>query len=146
MTKIFAIAVFAVLATACSREPIEDSATSKAPEPFAGVDLAKLSAADRQVITEASEDFQAVLSGKKPIHAVFDKDADLPSDGGTTFYKGKHYRLTATMTLASFGSFNGVAFGPRLEFDNTFSPGFNQEISSIRVYSNEQLAAQLHGL
>ena len=113
---------------------------------FQGVDLSKLSPSDQKVMAEAAEDFQAVLSGKKPVHAIFDKDAPLPSDGGTTFYKGNHYRLTVTMTLVSLGGFNGTAFGPRLEFDNTFAPGFNQEISSIRVYSNERLAASLHGL
>jgi hypothetical protein len=145
MAKVFVALLLCIAATGCDRAPSEAPRQSVF-DPFPGIDAAKLSPADRLVITEASEDFEAVLSGKKPIHAVFDKDSPLPSDGGTTFYRGRHYRLTATITLASFGGFHGVAFGPRLQFDQEFSPGFNQEIASVRVYSNEQLAAQLHGL
>ena len=144
MNKNLAAGLLSLLAAACGHAPVPQFETDL--EPFPGVDLSKLSPTDRQVMTEAAEDFQAVLAGKKPIHAVFDKSASLPSDGGTTFYKGKHYRLTATITLVSLGGFNGTAFGPRLQFDNSFAPGFNQEISSIRVYSTEQLAAHLHGL
>ena len=144
MTKIMAAVLLSLLVAGCGR--ISPPNAVGRPELFQGVDLSKLSPADRKVMTEAAEDFQAVLSGKKPVHATFDKDAPLPSDGGTTFYKGDHYRLTVTMTLVTLGGFNGTAFGPRLEFDATFAPGFNQEISNIRVYSSEQLAAHLHGL
>jgi len=119
--------------------------TSQAPQPaigpgpFIGIDLAKLPPEDRQIITEASEDFRAVVAGKKPMHAVFDKNADLPSDGGTTFYKGRGYNLTVLLSISSFGDFSGNAYGPIVTFDSTFAPGNTSEISDIRVYSSDEL-------
>lgn len=40
--------------------------------PFAGVNLSALSADQRRVVVEASEDFQAVLAGMSPPHATHD--------------------------------------------------------------------------
>lgn len=119
------------------------------PGPFVGVDVSKLSARDGQVIKDASEDFRAVVQGKKPIHAKLDEDAPLPSDGGTHFYKGDGYELTVSISLSSFGGFNGTAYGPILTFDDKFAPGNTNRISDIRVYSNEELGKLLlnqHGL
>ena len=76
---------------------------------------------------------------KKPIHAKIDEDAPLPSDGGTHFYKGDGYELTISISLSSFGAFNGTAYGPILNFDDKFAPGNTNQISDIRVYSNEEL-------
>lgn len=119
------------------------------PGPFVGVDVSKLSARDGQVIKDASEDFRAVVQGKKPIHAKLDEDATLPSDGGTNFYKGDGYELTVSISLSSFGGFNGTAYGPILTLDDKFAPGNTNRISDIRVYSNEELRKLLlnqHGL
>jgi hypothetical protein len=147
MTRIFAlflIVIGSLFSVGCSHPTIH--IPSSGLEPFPGIDLSKLPPTDRQTIVEASEDFQAVLAGKKPVHAIFDKEADLPSDGGTTFYKGRHYRLTVNQTLFGVGEYGPLtAFGPRLELDNKIALGFNQEISSIRVYNQEQLRALLHG-
>lgn len=119
-----------------SQQP-EPSAVS--PGPFIGVDLSRLLPEHRKIIQEASEDFLAVVEGRKPLHAKLDIDAPLPSDGGTTFYKGNGYNLTISASLSGFGGFSGVAYGPIIKFDDTFAPGNTNLISDIRVYSNDEL-------
>lgn len=133
MAKSIVVLAIALLASSCVQTP----QTQIDQGPFVGLDIAKLTESDRRVITEASEDFRAVVAGKKPMHAVFDKDAPLPSDGGTTFYQGKGYRLTILVSLSDFGDFHGTAYGPIVEFERTFAPGNTSEISDIRVYSSD---------
>ena len=122
---------------ACSQQSAPSPTLSVGP--FIGVDLSKLPPEHRRIIEEASEDFRAVVEGRKPIHAKFDSDAPLPSDGGTTFYKGNGYHLTISASLSSFGEFDGIAYGPILRFDDKFAPGNTNLISDIRVYSNDEL-------
>lgn len=122
--------------TACSqRSPSSDLSSG----PFIGVDLSALPPEHRQTIQEASEDFRAVVEGKKPIHARIDNNEPLPSDGGTTFYKGNGYRLTILVSLSSFGEFKGTAYGPIIHFDDTFAPGNTKQISDVRIYSDDEL-------
>jgi len=123
------------LLAACSQSP----SSSFSSGPFIGVDLATLPPEHRQIIQEASEDFRAVVEGKQPIHAKIDNNEPLPSDGGTTFYKGSGYRLTILVSLSSFGDFNGAAYGPIIHFDDTFAPGNTNRISDVRVYSHDEL-------
>lgn len=136
MFKASAVLAFSFLLGACAQPA---AVPVPASGPFVGVDLSRLPERDRTIIREASEDFQAVVLGKKPVHAKFDEDAPLPSDGGTTFYKGNGYELTVLASLSSFGQLNGNAYGPILKFDDKFAPGNTNEISDIRIYSNEQL-------
>lgn len=49
--------------------------------PFAGVNLSPLSVDQRRTIVEATEDFEAVKTGKAPVHVKVDKHAALPADG-----------------------------------------------------------------
>ena len=121
-----------------STQPLATSSTL-ADGPFIGVDLAKLPLEQRHIIQEASEDFRAVVQGRKPIHAKLDSDVPLPSDGGTTFYRGNGYNLTISLSLSRFGEFNGIAYGPIIRFDDTFAPGNTNQISDIRVYSDDEL-------
>ena len=109
------------------------------PGPFVGIDTTKMTASDRKTLMEASEDFRAVAAGKKPVHAVFDQAAPLPSDGGTTFYKGHGYELTILLSFSGFGGQSANAYGPIIKFDPSFAPGNTSEISDIRVYSSEEL-------
>lgn len=135
MIRLIAVSTLALLASGCSgtTQPHVDQG------PFVGFDVSKLSEGDRRTISEASADFSAVVAGKKPIHAVFDEDAPLPSDGGTTFYQGHGYRLTVLVSLSSFGASNGMAYGPILQFEPAFAPGNTSEISEVRVYSQDAL-------
>lgn len=134
MTKLIAACAIAILASACSQPtalpPLQ-------PGPFVGVDMSKLSSEDQQIIQEASQDFRAVVQGRQPIYAKLDEDAAVPSDGGTHFYNGKGYKLTISISLSSFGKFNGIAYGPILTFDDKFAPGNTNQISDIRVYDHE---------
>ena len=136
MSKIKAALVFTLLLTGCGQEPARPPLSSG---PFIGIDLSKLSAPNRQILTEASEDFRAVVSGKKPIHAVPDT-TDAPSDGGTTFYRGNGYRLTRLLSFSGFGGVPANAYGPIIKFDREFAPGNTSEISDIRVYSSDELS------
>lgn len=84
--------------------------------------------------TYAKEDFEAVLKGQKPIHAVIDpKKPDL-SDGGTIFYAGEGYSLTIKSTLAEKDGAKGYMYGPILTFENN-----SKEMSDVRFYSTEEL-------
>lgn len=111
--------------------------------PFAGVDLAVLPADQRQVVIEASEDFQAVLAGKLPPHATHDLFKAAPADGGTAFYSGRKYKLTIEKSLSSFGSLSGYVYGPIIVFDESFAPGNENRVSSLRFYTQAQLVILL---
>ena len=113
-----------------------------APRPadlLQGLDPDTLRPADRTVLTQAAEDFAAVLAGKQPIHAKVDEEAAVPADGGTHYYQGKGYRLTVVKSLSSFGEFHGYSYGPEITFDEQFAPGNNRHLSDVRIYSFEAL-------
>lgn len=106
--------------------------------PFSGIDLRILPRDQAKAIQEASEDFALVMRGRKPRHASFDKDAPLPTDGGTTYYLGRGYQLTICHSIASFGDLSGYSYGPIVTFDSEFATG---DFSAIRFYTSEQLEA-----
>ena len=132
-TTLIALLAVTLLAASCAQTP----QPALEPGPFVGLDVARLPERERQILIEASEDFRAVVAGKKPIHAVFDEDAPLPADGGTTFYQGKGYRLTVLVSLSDFGGFHGTAYGPVVKFEESFAPGNTSQLSDIRFYSQE---------
>ena len=127
----------------CSQPSPQVIPSNPKAAPFIGLDASSLSENDRKIVTEASDDFLAVVAGKKPIHASFDEGAALPADGGTTYYIGSGYRLTVVKSLSSFGEFNGYAYGPALTFNEDFAPGNVSTISDIRVYSDAELGRLL---
>ena len=137
MTNIIRTLAIGLLVAGCTQQPAQPPI---GPGPFVGLDETSLSPENRQILREASEDFRAVVAGKKPVHAVFDKDAPLPSDGGTTFYQGKGYRLTVLVSYSGFGGLPANAYGPIIKFDPAFAPGNTSEISDIRVYTSEELS------
>ena len=137
----FAALPFALLLIAgCSQPSPKPAPDASLPGPFIGLDASAFPAADQRALLEASEDFRAVVSGRRPVHATLDITAPLPADGGTTYYQGTRYRLTVLRSLSTFGGFRGIAYGPILTFDKDFAPGNTSEISDIKVYSTEQLS------
>jgi hypothetical protein len=112
--------------------------------PFVGLNQANLPVNDRQILQEASEDFCAVVQFKNPIHAVFDPNEPCPADGGTCFYRGKSYKLEIHRSLSTFGAFGGVAYGPIITFNENFAPGNTNQISDIRVYSDQEYFKLTH--
>jgi hypothetical protein len=123
-----------VLLSGCNSPAFPPAANAACLAPFADLATSGASPDDQLVLREASEDFCAVVAGKAPIHAKFDKTAALPSDGGTLFYIGRKYKLTVLNSLSEFGTYQGTAHGPILTFDDSFAPGNTNTISSIRVY------------
>ncbi len=81
----------------------------------------------------AKEDFDAVIIGKNPIHAIRG-DEDL-SDGGTTFYKGKGYMLTVQSKRTKKENIEGYLYGPIV----TFEDKTKNEMSDIKFYSIDEL-------
>lgn len=138
VSSVILLAAMPLAAVSLSTAP-PTTAGVTAQGPFVGIELSKLSEDDRSVIVQASEDFRAVVAGRKPVHAVFDKEHPLPADGGTTFYKGNRYKLTIQRSISSFGSFTGIAYGPVLRFEQEFAPGNVSQLSDIRVYSFDEL-------
>jgi hypothetical protein len=128
-----------LLVTGCSKPSPQVISSNPKAMPFVGLSSTTLSDDDRKIIMEASDDFLSVVAGKKPVHAHVDEDADLPADGGTTYYVGAGYKLTVVKSLSSFGEFNGYVYGPKLTFNEDFAPGNVSTISDIRVYSDVEL-------
>ena len=125
---------FALLLAGCNNSSFQPAAGTPCQTPFVNLAASGATPEDQVILREASEDFCAVVAGKKPIHAKFDETASLPSDGGTLFYIGRNYKLTVLNSLSGFGSFHGTAHGPIITFDESFAPGNTNEISNIRVY------------
>jgi len=111
--------------------------------PFAGIDPSLLSKKERLIIGNANEDFNLVQTGKKPLHAKVDREAPLPADGGTTFWKADGYRLTIFQSISTFGTLNGFVYGPHIQFDEHFAPGNMDYVSSIRFYTLDQFNSMM---
>ena len=101
--------------------------------PFSGIDLAGLPEKHAAVLRAANEDFVLVVNGRTPRHAVFDKDAPLPADGGTTFYvtysyKGTKSGLTDTnvgsVTRTIVDAFVSVLYDTNDELQDAYYAGF----------------------
>ena len=94
---------------------------------------------ESSLLKKVEEDMGFVLQGKKPKHAIFDKDKIPPLDGGTLYYKGDGYALTIWKKMARIGDVDGVFYGPEVEFTK-FGSGY---ISHVRFYSNPELSKLL---
>ena len=112
------------------------SKKSGCAEPFVFQPESQVSHETRKVLALASDDFCEVSQGRPPKHAREDHTVDRPADGGSRFYVGNGYTITAARSLSSFGDFYGRAEGPILSFDEEFAPGNMRTISSIRVYES----------
>lgn len=126
MKKIVAIlAVVIVALTGCTK--------STELQPFSK-EQPKMSASNSE--NYAKEDFEAVLKGQKPVHAIPDpKKPDL-ADGGTTFYSGEGYSLTVKSTLSEKDGIKGYMYGPIIEFKDADK---TKEMSDVKFYSTDDL-------
>ena len=86
---------------------------------------------------EAQEDFDAVLKGYKPTHAVVDTEAPRPTDGGTSYYKGSGYTLTIVQSLERVAGVDGYMYGPSLVLLPPLAGGNYSIISHVTFYSHE---------
>ena len=85
-----------------------------------------------------SEDYAAVVAGRKPVHARFDESAALPADGGTTFYSGDGYRLTVLRSLCDVGGVPGVLYGPMITLQPDLGKGNSDTISHVTFYTLDE--------
>jgi hypothetical protein len=104
-----------------------------------------VSPADMRVFREAAEDYRAVVEGKRPVHAVVDKNAPLPADGGTTFYIGTGYRLTIQCSVENASGRVVYLYGPIISFDTFGVSGEKTTLSHVEIYSADALR-KLRGL
>jgi hypothetical protein len=94
-------------------------------------------------LQNAVEDFNAVVEGKRPIHAMVDTDVPLPADGGTTFYKGDGYKLTIVKSLNGIMRgkeyTHGYVYGPIISFEPDVMIGNFANIQYLTFYREEKL-------
>ena len=94
-------------------------------------------------LQKAQDDFNAVLEGKPPVHAIVDKDVSLPADGGTTFYKGDDYKLTIVKSLNGIMRgkqyVHGYIYGPIISFEPDVMTGNFPSIQHLTFYAGEEL-------
>ena len=100
--------------------------------PFVG-DTSRLTQAQQEAIAQATIDFNRVVDGRPPICK---KDPDTSfSDGGTSVYVCKYYRLTVMKHLFSLAGqpVVGYLYGPIIKFDE------DNSISDVRFYTFDEL-------
>ena len=131
-----------VLLLACFVAAKAAHSHSQSLNPFNGTDLSALDERTRSVLIRAGEDFERVALGKEPIHAVIDRDAPLPTDGGTSYWLGDGYRLTIVQELSGYGrreaAAHGFLYGPILILDKSVSPSNDSNPTYIRFYTFDQ--------
>ena len=108
-------------------------------DPFSTINLSSLAKGNAKIINEATEDCLLVTKGGKPKNAKFDTKAPLPSDGGTTYYKGNGYKLTILKRLSSFEGLRGYIYGPIIIFDKKVAFKNSNKIQFLRFYTTKQL-------
>ena len=94
-------------------------------------------------LQNAVDDFNAVIDGKRPVHAEVDKDVPLPADGGTTFYKGDGYKLTIVKSLNGIMRgkeyIHGYIYGPVISFEPDVMSGNFPNIQYLTFYTGDEL-------
>ena len=116
----------------CSRE----SSTVDVPQqcqPLVDIAWDYMSREDKAALSEASEDFCAVLVGKSPVHAQPDLQFSAPPNGSTRRYLGRGYQLTAVRNARFIGGVPVGVAGPVLRFDSNLGAGESLEISQLRI-------------
>ena len=82
-------------------------------------------------------DFNSVINGKLPIHAISEKKVLL--DGGTSFYKGDGYKLTIYKKIITINNTKGFLYGPTFYIGDGDLIG----ISKIEFYDTKAMSKLL---
>ena len=100
-------------------------------------------------LQKALDDFNAVVTGKQPIHAEVDREVPLPADGGTTFHIGDGYKLTVVKSLNGIlrgkDYVHGYIYGPMISFQPEVMMGNFPNIQHITFYTGEEFQKLLAG-
>jgi hypothetical protein len=91
-----------------------------------------------EIFEHALVDFNAVLAGREPLHAKL--DPIVVTDGGTSYYTGKGYKITALKTLTSITNIegsrvDGYIYGPILTFDSKVVAGNSSTMTRTSFYT-----------
>lgn len=93
---------------------------------------------DPQILQNAQEDYELVVSGKKPKNATEDTSKGLPADGGTRYFKGVGYKLEVRQSIADETE-PGFNYGPVITFEKILENGKPKQISNVKFYKTEDL-------
>jgi len=95
----------------------------------------------------ALDDFNAVITGRKPIHAKLDLKKPRMTDGGTSYYAGDGYQLTIVMSLNGMMNedeyVSGYIYGPIIAFEESVMRGNFPNIHSLAFYPEMLLRQSL---
>ena len=121
-----------------------------AADPFPFADLTVLDDERGEILRKAAEDFCLVTQGKGVRHASPDRSVALPSDGGSSYYKGDGYRLSIVQELnvikgGQGADLEGFMYGPILVLDEAVFPGVGTPQSAVRFYTFEAFRALFSG-
>lgn len=134
--KLRAIALLSLLLTVRAYSQTTDMATS-ALHPSAAQDGVWEKSTQRK-LQELSEDFDAVVAGRKPVHARVDEKTPVPADGGTSFYIGHGYKLCIEQSLCQIGGVDGMLYGPIFTLGPDLVNGNDNTISHVTFYRMEE--------
>ncbi|MBL9199987.1 MAG: hypothetical protein JNL39_05740 [Opitutaceae bacterium] len=117
--------------------------------PFAGFDLAKADKDLARAVREASEDFERVLTGLAPLHAVLQRPVhglDDPRREVMRSFKGHRYHLAVVKWPLRIGETEGLLFGPQINFvELDFGTNLVPIPANQRFYTRDALAKLLKG-
>lgn len=134
--KPLAIAFLALLLTGRTYSQTADLATS-ALHPSAAQD-GVWEKSTQHKLQELTEDFDAVVAGRKPVHARHDTKEGVLADGGTSFYIGNGYKLTVEQSLCTIGGADGMLYGPIFTLGPELADGNDNQISHVTFYRMEE--------
>ena len=96
---------------------------------FPEIDQASLSQRQIQSLARAREDYEAVATGKTPKNSVLEFNL---RDGGTAYYKGDGYSLTAFHKMVKRHNVSGTLVGPSMTLSRRITGGRPVSFSDIR--------------
>ena len=103
-----------------------------------GKDKPKWSLKTQKRLDACAADYQAVLHGKKPIHA--ESDPAQESTASNQFYQGDRYQIHVTRTSVFIDGARGVVYGPIFELEEGFAEGEMLSLMHTAFYTAEELA------
>ena len=126
------LAVITLTLVACTQSA-PPAATAPACAPFRDLAWEHMSPDDRATLSDASDDFCAVLAGNRPPHAQQSLDFKPPPNSGTRLYLGQRYQLTALRSYRFAGGVPVAVAGPVLRLDAGIASPEPIEVSQVRL-------------
>jgi len=130
LTLLFWIALFAGCSSVAHQSP------------FAALLAQPLTDEQRIAVSEACDDFDAVMRYQKPIHAALQQFGI--SDGGSWSYSGRGYRIIVWKQWVAVKGGRSISFyGPEVRFDQKLFPWIRLPVSCTAFYEMKELRDKL---